>query len=118
MEKIMEKNAVRHAVIWIVIYVLMVNLGEIISERVGILNSATSLILVLFSLLLLKYLKKNNWIEKFGLRKITKSDLQKTLLYIPLAVLALLQFSNGIKSPISSVTLLITCFMMISVGFL
>jgi len=117
MIKVMEKNSVRLALIWIAIYVMLVNIGGIISEEIGIMDSATGVILVLFSLLLLKYLKKNKWIEKFGIRKITKADMQKTLFYLPLVVLALLQFVNGIKSPLSSVTLLTTCLLMIGVGF-
>jgi len=36
MEKVMEKNAVRHAMIWIVIYVLLVNVGAMISEKLGV----------------------------------------------------------------------------------
>jgi len=59
----MEKNAVRHAVIWIVLYVLMVNVGEILSEKVGTVSAVTSVFVILFSLLLLNYLKKNHWMK-------------------------------------------------------
>ena len=117
MEKLMEKNAVRHAVIWIVMYVLLVNVGAMISEKVGALDLVTSEFVILFSFLLLGYLKRNHWFEKFGLKKITKADTQKTLLYLPLAVLALLQFAGGIKSSISLFAILISCLMMIGVGF-
>jgi len=63
MNKLMEKNAVRHAVIWIVLYVLMVNVGEILSEKVGTVSAVTSVFVILFSLLLLNYLKKNHWMK-------------------------------------------------------
>ena len=117
MEKQMEKNAVRHAVIWIVVYVLLVNVGAMISEKIGVFDLVTSEFLILFSVLLLGYLKRNHWYEKFGLRKITKEDTQKTLRYFPLVVLALLQFTGGIQSSMSLFNILISCLMMIGVGF-
>jgi len=118
MNKLMEKNAVRHAVIWIVLYVLMVNVGEVLSEKVGTVSAVTSVFVILFSLLLLNYLKKNHWMKKFGLKKITKEDFEKTLLYLPLVFIALIQFANGIDSSISIETLFISCLLMIGVGFI
>lgn len=118
MNKLMEKNAIRHAIIWIAIYVVLVNIGGMISEGVGIVDSVTSVFVILFSFLLLKYLKENQWIEKFGLRKITKEDMQKTFLYLPLVLLLLFQFLDGIKSSITITELVVTCLMMIGVGFI
>lgn len=118
MNKLMEKNAVRHAVIWIVLYVLMVNVGDMISEKVGTISSVTSVFVILFSILLLNYLKKNHWMDKFGLKKITKEDFEKTLLYLPLVFIALIQFTNGIDRSISNETILISCLLMIGVGFI
>lgn len=118
MNKLMERNAVRHAVIWIVLYVLMVNVGEMLSEKTQTVSSVTSVFVILFSLLLLNYLKKNHWIGKFGLKKITKEDFEKTLLYLPLVFIALIQFINGIDRSISIETLRISCLLMIGVGFI
>lgn len=118
MNKLMEKNALRHAVIWIMLYVLMVNVGDIISEKVGTVSSVTSVFVILFSILLLNYLKNNHWIEKFGLKRITKVDFDKTLLYLPLVIIALIQFANGIDKSISIETILISCLLMIGVGFI
>lgn len=108
----------RHAVIWMMLYILMVNVGEMISEKVGTTSAVTSVFVILFSLLLLKYLKNNSWVEKFGLNKITKADLKKTLFYLPLIFIALIQFSAGIERSISIETILVSCFMMIGVGFI
>lgn len=118
MKSSIEKNAVRHAVTWIVIYVSLVNIGGMISEAVGIKDSATCALLIMLSLLLLNYLSKNNWIERLGLRKITKMDIKRSLYYVPLMLLALLQLANGIDSSLSIIELLIVCLMMIGVGFL
>lgn len=118
MEKIKEKNAVRHAVIWIVIYIMLFNIGGMVSEAIGLQDSATGVILLLCSLLLWRYLEKNNWLDYFGLKKITKTDLRKSLLYAPLVFLVLIQFSNGIMSSLSPVNLTVICLMMTGVGFL
>lgn len=114
----MEKNAIRHAVIWIAIYVVLVNLGGMISEEVGIVDSVTSAFVVLLSLFLLKYLKENHWIEKFGLRKIAQEDMQKTFFYLPLVLLLLIQLLGGVKSDISITEVVVTCVMMMGVGFI
>ncbi len=118
MNKLMEKNAIRHAVIWIAIYVVLVNLGGMISEEVGIVDSVTSAFVVLLSLFLLKYLKENHWIEKFGLRKIAQEDMQKTFFYLPLVLLLLIQLLGGVKSDISITEVVVTCVMMMGVGFI
>lgn len=116
MNRLMERKPILHAVIWIMIYILMVNVGDAVSEQIGIPHIATSIILILFSVGLVLYMKKNNWFERYGIRGITKKDLSKTLLYAPLIVLAFIQMFAGINPTLSMAEMVIFCVLMISVG--
>lgn len=118
MKKLMERNAVIHAVVWIAIYVAVVNIGGVVSEAAGIEESATGVLLILLSLILLRYLARNKWIEKFGIKRISNENFMSSLMYVPLIFLALLQFVNGIIKPINPTGILIIFLMMTGVGFL
>lgn len=104
--------------IWILAYILLVNVGDLISEMIGIANSATSVILLVFSAVLLLYVNKNQWIKFYGLRWPKKEDLQKTWFYIPLAIIAVLQYSKGLNSSLSFRDIVIIVMLMIGVGFI
>lgn len=116
MNRLMERKPILHAVIWIMIYIVMVNVGDALSEQIGIFHIATSIILILFSVVLVLYIKKNNWIERYGIRGTTKKDLSKTLFYAPLIVLAFIQFFAGINPTLTTSEMAILCILMIGVG--
>lgn len=118
MEKIKEKNGIRHAVIWILVYLLLVNLGAMLSEGIGAEDAATGVLLLLFSIYFWRYLQANNWLDYYGLRKTASADLMNSLYYAPLVLLVLFQFSNGINSAIVPGKLLLIVLMMSGVGFL
>ena len=49
MRKIQELKPIRHAMIWIIAYIVLVNVGDMISELIGVPNSATSAILIAYT---------------------------------------------------------------------
>lgn len=118
LKRIQETKTIWHAMIWIIIYILLVNLGDAVSEMIGVSNSATSLILIALSVILLLYVNKNRWTSYFGLRWPNKSDLRKTWLYIPLAIIAVLQYAKGIRSELNIRDIAIIIALMIGVGFI
>ncbi|PKO18565.1 MAG: hypothetical protein CVU39_03755 [Chloroflexi bacterium HGW-Chloroflexi-10] len=118
MNKLMVKKAILHAVIWILLYIVIVNIGDALSEQTGVPNSVTSGLIIAFSIVLVLYLKKNNWIEKFGIKRITKKDLSKTIFYVPLILLAVIQFFAGIDTALSITEIATFCLLMIGVGFI
>lgn len=86
MNKLMEKKPVLHAVIWIMIYIVTVNIGDALSESTGAAYW-TGVLLLALSVALVLYLTKSSWIEAYGMKKITKQDARKTLFYAPLILL-------------------------------
>jgi len=60
MNRLLKKNAILHAIAWIGIYIGCVNVFDILSETVGVINLITSIGLTGLSILLVVYLKKQN----------------------------------------------------------
>jgi len=119
MEKLMETKPILHAVIWIIIYVAMVNIGDALSEITGIAaNTITGAILIALSIVLAFYLKKNQKFKAYGMKGIAKADFHKTLFYVPLTLLALIQYTVGINDALSITEIASACLLMIGVGFI
>ncbi len=118
MRKIQELKPIWHAMIWIIAYIVLVNLGDMISELIGVTNSATSAILIVFSVALLLYVNKNHWARYYGLQLPKKEDYQKSLFYIPLVIIAVLQYTKGINSALSFRDIMIIVILMMGVGFI
>lgn len=118
MNKLQENKPIWHAMIWILTYIVIVNIGDNMPEILGIDNLATVFLLIAFSLLLLLYLKKNNWFAFYGFNKIKKSDLYKTLFYIPLIITIFTHYFRGINVELGYSGFSIGIILMICVGFI
>lgn len=116
MNKLMEEKPILHAVLWIVIYILVVSIGDNLSKFTGV-ACFTAVLLIILSFVLTLYIKKNRRTRFYGIKKITKNDLHKTLFYIPLLLLAFIQFFAGLNSALSITMIVLSCFLMIGTGF-
>jgi len=119
MKKLMETKPILHAVIWIIIYIVTVNVGDALSEMTGVgANTVTGTMLIALSIVLALYLKKNKKFDTYGIKGITKADFRKTLFYVPLILLAFMQYTAGINIELSITEIAAACFLMIGVGFI
>jgi len=118
MRRLQENKPILHAVIWIMAYIVIVNIGDNISGILGMDDVATVTFLIAFSLALLIYLKKNNWFALYGFNKMKKTDLTKTLLYIPLIITIPLHYFRGINKELGYTGFILAILLMICVGFI
>ena len=118
MKRIQEENPIWHAMIWVFMYILLVNVGDLISENIGIDNSATSVLLIVLSVALLIYIKKNDWFNYYGIRRPDKADFKKSLFYVPLIIMALIQYFKGINSELGFQGIGLGIVLMICVGWI
>jgi membrane protease YdiL (CAAX protease family) len=118
MKKIQENKPIWHAVIWIMAYIMLVNIGDNISKPLGIENLGTVIMLVPFTLVLLFYIKKNSWFELYGFNKIKKLNLRKTLFYVPLIITILTHYFRGIKTELGVTGFVLAIVLMICVGLI
>lgn len=112
----MKNEPILHAVLWIVLYIVLVNVGDRISEITGV-SYMTGVLLILLSAVLLVYLRKNQRLTYYGLCKINGRDARRALLYLPLLALALIQLLAGISGTITFTDVTAACLLMIGTGF-
>lgn len=117
MGRLQAKYPIWHAVAWIGIYIVAVNIGDLLSEVVGAPNSATSVLLVLLSLWLIVALRRG-WLQYYGVRALRRDDFRSTLLYIPLVLIALMQFTKGLRDDLTAMAVLLVIVLMVCVGLL
>ncbi|AWB89174.1 CPBP family intramembrane glutamic endopeptidase [Salinibacterium hongtaonis] len=117
MKKLRAASPIWHAVVWILAYVLIVTVGDWISAIIGVPNSATAPLVLLLSIVLVLYVTRNGWARYYGLIALRRDQFQRTLLYIPLVVLALLQFTLGLRADLDVRAVLLTVLLMLGVGF-
>lgn len=118
MNKLMEKKPVLHAILWIIIYIVLVNIGDALSEQFNAdHHMATGVLVLVLSAVLVLYLKKSNRLEAQGFRRMTKTNVRNALFYCPLILLAVIQLSAGIDRTISLSQFGIICLLMVGTGF-
>ncbi|MBR0575745.1 CPBP family intramembrane metalloprotease [Proteiniclasticum sp. BAD-10] len=113
-----QNPALRHALLWIALYVAVANIGQALSEAMGVPDSMTSLLLFLLSGFFWMKWKKGEGLKWTAFWKITGEDGRRALYFIPLGLMILIQFSQGIEKALTPLTLAIIILKMISVGFL
>ena len=94
MRKFLVQSPVWHTVAWIGIYVVLVGIGDWLSELAGVPNSVTTVLLVALSAFLILYLRRDGWLSYHGVRSLRRSDIDGTLLYLPLVLIALVAIFN------------------------
>lgn len=118
MKKLRESKPVLHAVLWILLYILTVNLGTALSEFVQVPELATIPLLIALALVLVFYLKKTELLKGLRFHPVHLEDLQQTVYYGPLILLALIQFIAGINASMSGPQILRAVLLMLGIGFL
>lgn len=118
MNRLFKKNAILHAIAWIGIYIGCVNVFDILSELVGVINLITSLGLCGLSILLVLYIKKQDKLDELGLKFVNKFEYKKMLYFIPLIILALIQFTGSLNTSLEVNQIILFGILMINVGFI
>ncbi|SEN86643.1 CPBP family intramembrane glutamic endopeptidase [Cryobacterium luteum] len=117
MRTLQDTKPIWHALIWIAGYIAIVNVGDAVSEAIGIASAGTALLLVVYSLALLGYLRGANRMRFYGLRRAEPGTMRLTAFYLPLFALTLFQYAKGLNSDLDAQTVVIACILMIGVGF-
>lgn len=118
MRRLQENFPIWHAVAWIAIYVIAVSFGDWLSTLIGVPNSGTSAMLALLALWLVISLGRRGWLQYYGVRALRRRDFSATLLYIPLVLIALMQFTKGFRNDLDFTAVALIVALMVCVGFL
>ena len=116
-KKLYEKSEIWFTVVWIIVYIVLASIGDNISADIGIIKIVTLPILIILSVILFIFVKKNGLSEKYGLCK-SKIPASKMLFYIPLIVLMTINLWRGVAMNVSPLESLLRVLSMLCVGFL
>ncbi len=118
MRRFRDDQPIWHAVFWIVLYVLAVNVGDALSALMGVPNAVTAPLLALMTVGLLFYLRGAGLFRYYGLTLPKRADLRRVWFYLPLALIALLPVVFGNPAGLSTTGVLLFVLLMLGVGFL
>ena len=112
-----DKNELGFSIIWIIAYCILASIGDNISDELGIAKVITLPILLVLSVILFLFIKRNNLTEKYGF---CKADIaaSKMLFYIPVSILLTANMWYGFRVNMSLLETILYILSMLCVGFL
>jgi membrane protease YdiL (CAAX protease family) len=118
MRRTTEKKPIGHALIWIIIYIVLVNIGDALVAYTHIKNLATSLLLMLLAISIVLTFARQKRLAGLGLGPFSIAKSSHVLYYLPLLLLVLLPYIAGINPSFSTTDILLAILLMLHVGFL
>ena len=112
-----DKNELGFSIIWIIAYCILASIGDNISDELGIAKVITLPILLVLTVILFLFIKRNNLTEKYGF---CKADIaaSKMLFYIPVIILLTANMWYGFRVNMSLLETILYILSMLCVGFL
>ena len=112
-----DKSELGFSIIWIIAYCILASIGDNISDELGISKVITLPILLVLSVILFLFIKRNNLTEKYGF---CKADIaaSKMLFYIPVIILLTANMWYGFRVNMSLLETILYILSMLCVGFL
>ena len=117
MKKQYEKNELRFAIVWIVVYCVLQSLANPLNKMIGIEYAASAAFCVLQTVVLFAFIRKNNLQKLYGLCK-SPVPASRFLYYVPLLILASGNLWNGVAVNYSAAETVCRVVCMLCVGFL
>ena len=117
MRRLYQKSELWFALAWIIAYCTFASIGDELSEVVGTSKIITVPVLVILSIMLLGFLKRNRLFDKYGLCK-SEIPASKMLYYIPVVVLLTANLWYGFHLNATPAEIVLYILAMFCVGFL
>lgn len=117
LKKLYDKSKIWFAVGWIIVYCVLMSVGDGLSAEVGIEKSITLVIGILLSAVLLLFLKKNGLFEEYGLCA-PKASARSMLYYAPIIVMLTANLWYGVTLNYGPIETLLYILSMLCVGLL
>jgi len=117
LKKLYEKSKLWFAVAWIVVYCVLMSVGDALSDTFGIPKLFSLAVGLLLSVVLLGFLKKYALWKTYGLCRADASA-RTMLYYIPLVLLLTANFWNGVTVNGGVIEVVLYILSMLCVGFL
>lgn len=117
MRKLQDTKPIGHALIWIAIYIVAVNIGDLLGEELGF-PGFTSFVLIALSIVLVVYLRVGGRLASYGVRSVQSGTLPAVLFYLPLLAIAFLEYAKGLAADLDLQIIVYAILLMAAVGFI
>lgn len=117
MKKLYDRNELNFSLIWIGIYVVLVSVGDNVSDTIGISKIVTAPVCIILTLIMYLWISKNNLKEKYGLCSF-KGNIKKYLYFVPLVLLASTNLWWGFQINLTLIETFLYIISMLCIGFL
>ena len=117
MRKLQDTKPIWHALIWIGLYIVAVNIGDALGEQLRFAHT-TGIVLAGMSIGLLGYLAAQRRLSFFGVRPVQPGSLPSTLFYLPLFASAFLQYAQGLTTGLDLQSVASAVLLVAAVGFI
>ena len=117
MKKLYEKNELRFAIAWIVVYCVLQSLANPLNDAIGIGYAASAAFCILQTVMLFTFIRKNGLQQRYGLCR-PSVPAGRFLYYVPLLILASGNLWNGVAVNYAPAEMACRIVCMLCVGFL
>lgn len=117
LKKLYNKSRIWFSVVWILLYCVLMSLGDALSEKAGTEKSVTLIIGLILSTIILSFLRENCLFESYGLCK-SKSSLKSMLFYMPVLIMLTANLWYGVTVNHGVIEIILHILTMLLVGFL
>lgn len=117
MRKLYEKSEITFAIVWIVVYCILLSLANPLNKIIGTEYSASAVLCILQTVILFIFIRKNSLWKRYGLCK-SSAPARRFLYYVPLFILATENLWNGIAVNYSLSGTVCRIICMLCVGFI
>lgn len=117
LKKLYKKSELWFSIVWIIAYVILASIGDNLSMMIGIEKVVTLPILIILSIILFFFVRKNKLYNKYGLCKSNVNN-SKMLFYIPLVILITANLWYGVALNFTYLETIFYILSMFCVGFL
>lgn len=117
LKNLYDKSRIWFAVLWIIVYCVLMSAGDSLSALIGIEKSVTVIIGLTLSLILILFLRKNGLFESYGICA-SKVSALSMLYYLPVAIMLTTNLWYGVKANYGALETALYILAMFCVGFL
>ncbi|RAX48670.1 hypothetical protein DQ353_14145 [Arthrobacter sp. AQ5-05] len=117
MSKLQDTKPLGHALIWVAVYIVVVNIGDFLGEEIGF-PGLTSLALLALSIVLVFYLRIGGRLAFYGIRPPLPGTPPSALFYVPLFAITFLQYAKGFASDLDLRSIVYALVLVAGVGFI
>ncbi len=117
LKKLYEKSEILFALLWIIAYVVLMSVGDSLSELIALQKSVTLAVAAFLSLALLFFLKRRGLLRAYGLTR-PRASAKSMLYYLPIFAMLTANFWSGTSLNYGVLETILYICTMFCVGFL